>query len=129
MEIKLTKDQLECLISDGTYGDDSIYIAPLKSERQLDEKFSQEYLQDRTYEEKLADRLLAGGHVYFNMPDDDEDDDEYERYLTLEDFNKGMEKAAIVEPKHYADFMTGNDDFVTAYILLQVIAYGEAIFG
>ena len=128
MGINLTKDQLECLISDGTYGWGCVTARALASEKYLDEKLDKEYLEDRTYEEKLADRLLAGGHIFFDMGEE-EDEGEFERLLTLEDFNKGMEKAAIIEPRHYADFMSENDDADTGYVLLQVIAYGEVVFG
>lgn len=52
-----------------------------------------------------------------------------EKLLNLEAINKGLEIMKEKYPRHYADFITENDDAITGDVFLQCTLYGEVIFG
>ena len=54
---------------------------------------------------------------------------EYDKVLDRAAIERGLQLMAEKYPKHYADFMTENDDAITGDVFLQVALYGEVIFG
>ena len=71
---KVSKEQLVNLLATATYGSTWLGACSLRSERHLDNEFSESYLEERCLEEKWADRLLNGGHIAFiDFKDEDED--------------------------------------------------------
>lgn len=96
-------------------------------------------------EDKLAKSLLNGreiflidaeaeGESYGNLPCETSDD-EYmvARYtVTLEDIKEGLYRASRKEPKAFASFMDRDNsdwDYCSADTLMQVILFGELIYG
>ena len=129
---KIDREFLCDLFSVATYGCEWLEVRTLKSESDLDQKFKQEYLEVRCAEEKWADRLLSGGHVVFYdlYEMEDGDNKESRHVITLEDVVKGLEKARDGEdPRDFADFINENDDYYTGNNLLQIILFGEVVYG
>lgn len=90
-------------------------------------------------EDKCADVLLNGGKIYItdvqaeeqvygNLPHTIDAEDESVTYeVTLQDFFKGLSNADATEwVKELAD---ENDDYWTAYNLIQFVLFGELIYG
>lgn len=90
-------------------------------------------------EDKCADVLLNGGKIYVtdvqaeeqvygNLPHTIDAEDESVTYeVTLQDFFKGLSNADATEwVKELAD---ENDDYWTAYNLIQFVLFGELIYG
>jgi hypothetical protein len=119
------------LLCTATYGCDYLAVRTLKAESNLDEKYDEEYLENRCLESKWADRLMDGGHiVIYDIYDEDEDGKPMRYELTLEDFRKGLIKARDGEDvRDWADFVNENDDYFTCNNLLQVVIFGEVIYG
>lgn len=133
MDIKIeniTRDQLVDLFSTATYGSGWLAIKTLANERWMDEQYSLGYLEERSREDKWADRLLAGGSIVC-IDYEDEDEDGPARYvLTLDDIKKGLTKAAMGEAvRDWADFVEEQDDYYTCNNLMQVCIFGEVIYG
>lgn len=127
----IEKEMLVDLLCTATYGCDYLAVRTLKAESNLDEKYDEEYLENRCLEEKWADRLMDGGHiVIYDIYDEDEDGKPMRYELTLEDFKKGLIKARDGEDvRDWADFVNENDDYFTCNNLLQVVIFGEVIYG
>ena len=129
---KIDREFLSDLFSVATYGCSWLAVRTLKSESELDQKFSEDYLERRCIEDKWADRLLSGGHVVFYDLYEIEDGNEEEarHVITLEDVVKGLEKARDGEdPRDFADFINEDDDYYTGNNLLQIILFGEVVYG
>lgn len=129
---KIDREFLSDLFSVATYGCEWLDVRTLKSESNLDAQFNSDYLEHRCSEEKWADRLLSGGHVIFydlyEMEDGNESEARYE--ITLEDVVKGLEKARDGEDvRDWSDFMNEEDDYYTGNNLLQIILFGEVVYG
>lgn len=125
---KIDREFLSDLFSVATYGCDWLEVRTLKSESNLDENLDADYLVVRCLEEKWADRLLSGGHLVVYVYDYDEERERYE--ITLEDVVKGLEKAMNGEDiRDWADFMNEEDDYYTGNNLLQIILFGEVVYG
>lgn len=90
-------------------------------------------------EDKCADILLNGGKIYVtdiqaeeqvygNLPHTIDAEDESVTYeVTLQDFFKGLSNADAMEwVKELAD---ENDDYWTAYNLIQFVIFGKLIYG
>jgi hypothetical protein len=121
----INKDLLVDLFSTATYSCDWLMIKTPIAERHLDDKFSQEYLDNRCIEEKWADRLLSGGNICVY------DLEEEERYvINFEKIKEGLIKAQTEKAvDDWTDFVDGNDDYFTCNNLLQVIIFGEVVYG
>ena len=129
---KIDREFLSDFFSVATYGCSWLAVRTLKSESELDQKFSEDYLERRCLEDKWADRLLSGGHVVFYDLYEIEDGNEEEarHVITLEDVVKGLEKARDGEdPRDFADFINEDDDYYTGNNLLQIILFGEVVYG
>lgn len=132
----LDKELLVDLLTTATFGSDWLEIKTLKSEKNLDANLDETYLQNRCLEEKWADRLLNGGHIicidwYDFETDENGNDKDGVRYeLTLEDFKNGLLKAKEKEAmRDWVDFVEENDDYYTCNNLVQVVIFGEVIYG
>lgn len=91
------------------------------------------------YEDKCADVLLNGGKIYITdiqaekvvygeLPHTIDAEDESVTYeVTLGDFLKGFSNAAAME--YVQDLANENDDYWTAYNLIQFVLFGELIYG
>ena len=127
----INKEFLVDLLSTATYGCDFLSLHTLVNENTIDDQFDEGYLRYRCREERWADRLLGGGHVVvLDWEDTDVDDKPTRHELTLEDFKNGLIKARDGEAaKDWADFVDETDDFYTCNNLLQVIVFGEIVYG
>ena len=76
------------------------------------------------YEDKLAD-ILLNGHAIKVV--DNEEGGEYS--MSLNDIVKGFKRLMFDEPRHYADIMTDEADLWSWDALLQIIIFGEVIYG
>ena len=135
--MELTKEALVDLFSTATYGSEWLEIKTLKSEKVLDDIYSDEYKSQRCLEEKWADRLLNGGHIVcLDWYDEDYDNDgnviEFKIYkLTLEDIKKGLNKARNDKDMARTYWVWRNEegDYYTANNLIQYILFGEVVYG
>ncbi len=126
----IDKDFLVDLLCTATYGSDWLDINTLKNESHLDADFDEEYLNCRCCEEKWADRLLAGGHIVCIDLYAEEDEEEKTDYIIdLQQIKDGLNKALGECPHDLADFLTEEDDYFTCNNLMQVIMFGEVIYG
>jgi hypothetical protein len=127
----INKEVLVDLLSTATYGCDYLGVLTLKTEKSIDEKFDSDYLENRCCEELWADRLLGGGHiVVVDYEDEDENGVPAKYTLNLEDFKNGLNKARDKEAvRDWADFVEEEDDYYTCNNLLQVIVFGEIVYG
>ena len=95
------------------------------------------------FEDKLAQSVLAGrsitfrdmyaeGYAHGELPRVIDDNDEDVIYtVTLEDIKRGLEKAADICPwafRAFADY-TSDWDYYAGDALLQIIIFGELIYG
>jgi len=75
------------------------------------------------HEDVLMQILKDGGSLTLV---DNECDGEYTRSITLVDVHKRVEKSPA---DHLLDMQNGNDDAVTADVILQSVFYEDIIFG
>lgn len=125
----IDKEFLVDLLNTATYGSDWLIIKTLKAERNLDKDFDKEYLESRCVEDRWADRLLAGGHIVCMDYYAEEGDDDARKVIDLQRIKDGLNKAQEECPRDLADFLEENDDYDTCNNLIQVIMFGELIYG
>lgn len=127
----ISKETLVDLFSTATYGSDWLYITTLVSEGNLDDKFSEEYLENRCREEKWADRLLNGGHIVCKDCYDIDEDDLPKRYIIdLDSLKTSLKLARDKEAvRDWSDFVLEEDDYFTCNNLMQVVMFDEVIYG
>lgn len=129
----ISKETLVDLFSTATYGSSWLDITTLKAERHLDDKFSEEYLENRCREEKCADRLLNGGHIVCIdwYPAEDNEEGNPARYQI--DLNTLKERLKLARDKEavsdWSDFVSEKDDCFTCNNLMQVVMFNEVIYG
>lgn len=127
---KIDREFLVDLLCTATYGCNWCCVKTLKSESELDNKYDTEYLDNRCLEEKWADRLLDGGHIVCYDYEDQCDDAPNRYIINLKDIIKGLKKARDGKAiRDWADFMDESEDYFTCNNLLQVIMFGEVIYG
>lgn len=131
MRRNINKEMLIDLFSTSTYGSEWFGIATLKSEQYIDSKFDKEYLENRCREERWADRLLNGGHIVLKdyYPQIEDGEDVVCVKLNLEEFTSRFEKAKVICPTEYAQFINEEYDHYTCNNLMQVVMFGEVIYG
>ena len=90
-------------------------------------------------EDKVADSLLNGfkvaitdtyaeGEVYGkNLEHEIDDDGAVTYYVGLQDFLNGFSNKDAMD--HVKDLADENDDYTTAYCLIQYVLFGEQIYG
>lgn len=132
--MKLNKEQLVDLLCTATFGCDWLECACLKSEKHLDEQFSQEYLDNRCCEEKWADRLLAGGTlVCIDYEDEDENGKPKKYKLTIKDFEERLQEAPFCDDecvvRSFCNWRIENYDYYDCNNLLQYVMFGEVVYG
>lgn len=140
---QLTKDELSNLISTATYGDNSFDILVPKEYLELKTLGGNE---DDCWEDELTNVLLNGGKIDIIDMEDEYDDanarveskvhhlEEYNGYyhpayrVGLEEI---LEGCSTDEGCEYAKelFLDEDGDFFTAYNLLQIIIFGEVVYG
>lgn len=126
----IDKDFLVDLFAVATYGCDYIAVSSLAEENYIDSQFSAEYLENRCIEEKWADRLLNNGHIVVYDFEDEDDNGNPKKYIVdLAMVKSGLEKAREIDPRDWADFVDENDDYWTCNNLLQIIVFGEVVYG
>lgn len=129
----ISKETLVDLFSVATYGSNWLEIKTLKAERCLDDKYDNEYLDNRCCEEKWADRLLNGGHIVCKDWYAAEDDEEGKPAKYKIDLNVLKERLKLARDKEavrdWCDFVLENDDYYTCNNLMQVVMFGEIIYG
>lgn len=75
-------------------------------------------------EEIWADVLLNGG---FLLVEDVEEGKDYK--VSLKDIEKGFKTFMLEFPRAYANIMDENDDYWDDDALMQVIVFGEVVYG
>ena len=129
----ISKETLVDLFSTATYGSNWLEITTLKSERNLDSNFTEEYLQNKCCEERWADRLLNGGHIVCKDWYASEDDDEGEPTMYKIDLDALKTRLKLARDKEavrdWSDFILEKDDYYTCNNLMQVVMFGEIIYG
>lgn len=121
MKYKLNKDNLVDIFSTATYGSDWLAI---KRPKRFEHLIKQE---SDCVEEKWADILLGGGMVTAFIYEDEEEPTRKE--FSLEDMEVGLKKFIEECPQDYADLANGNGDYYTSSNLIQVVLFGEVVFG
>lgn len=127
----ISKETLVDLFSTATYGSNWLEITTLKTERCLDDNFTEEYLQNRCCEERWADRLLNGGHIvckdwYATCDEDDPTKYQIDLNTLKERLKLARDKEAV---RDWCDFVLENDDYYTCNNLMQVVMFGKIIYG
>lgn len=129
----ISKETLVDLFSTATYGSNWLEIKTLKAESCLDNKYDEEYLNNRCCEERWADRLLNGGHIvcYDYYAAEDNEEGKPDRYVVdLKTLRRRLKKARNKEAvRDWCDFVLENDDYDTCNNLMQVVMFGEIIYG
>lgn len=107
--------------------------------KRLYDSIPKENTQGECYEDKIADCLLNGKQiavtdlqadeeVYGNLDHTiDAEDGSVTYYVDLQDFLKGFSNADAME--YVKDLAEENDDYWTAYNLIQFVIFGEIIYG
>lgn len=75
-------------------------------------------------EEIWADVLLNGG---FLLVEDVEEEKDYK--VSLKDIEKGFKTFMVECPRAYANIMNEEDDYFDDDALMQVIVFGEVVYG
>lgn len=132
--MKLTKEQLVDMLCTATYGCDWLECTALKRESYLDEKYDKQYLENRSREEKWADRLLNGGKLVCLDFEDSDDCYNPRRYeLVLEDFEIRLEEASKSNDeciaRSYLNWKLKQSDYYDCNNLLQYVMFGEVVYG
>jgi len=129
MQIKLTHKESEEFFYNSLCNGLS-YIGGYGLELQCDRsqyKSSKEHLAtvgtEVCYEDVLMQILRDGGSLTLV---DEECDGEYTRSITLADVHERVEKSPA---NHLLDMQNGNDDAVTADVIIQSVFYEDIIFG
>lgn len=129
----ISKETLVDLFSTATYGSNWLEIVTLVSEKHLDSGFTEEYLENRCCEERWADRLLNGGHIVCEDWYAAEDDDEGKPAKYKIDLNTLKERLKLARDKEavrdWCDFVLEKDDYYTCNTLMQVVMFGEIVYG
>ena len=81
-------------------------------------------MDGKPYAHEIA--LNEGGSVTLR---DIEDDKIIAKRLTLSAVVDGLQVMAEKYPKHFADFLSENDDATTGDVFLQCCIFGEVIYG
>lgn len=136
----INHEELVDIFSTATYGSDWLgfttsteYGAILPTN--LDEIKAEFESKGNTYcrEDKWADILLNGGTlVAIDYYDEDENSEEGKEYpITLETFLNGLNKAYSECPNniHEVEKFDGSADYFDANNVMQVILFGELIYG
>lgn len=130
-EVELEKKDLVTILSDGTYGSDAISVDYPEETKALWEKIksqmTDEERADVCWEDKLALILLAGGKLDLIDEYEDDEDENPHHIVGIEDFNR----AACTEDGMYYMSQIANeeDDFYTGWNFLQIVMFGEVIYG
>lgn len=129
----ISKETLVDLFATATYGSNWLDIKVLKYEAHLDNVFSKEYLEDRCLEDVWADRLLNGGHIVCLDWYSAEDNDNGKPDKFKIDLNGLKEKLKLARDKEavrdWCDFVLEKDDYYTCNNLMQVVMFGEIVYG
>ena len=128
----ISKETLVDLFATATYGSNWLDITVLRSEDHLDNAFSKEYLDDRCLEDVWADRLLNGGHIvcldWYAAEDNDGNPNEFKI-----DLNGLKEKLKLARDKEavrdWCYFVLEKNDYYTCNNLMQVVMFGEIVYG
>ncbi|KGM36178.1 hypothetical protein [Inquilinus limosus] len=77
----------------------------------------------------LYEQPRFGIVVTYDGPDDDEGSFASQKTITLEDLRKGLELMAKEEPYQFGNFLSDNDDAITADTFMQLVVLGEVVYG
>lgn len=115
-----SKEQLSDFLNTALAGNANLYIdLPNKSA----------YDHDKCITDNAAEVLIAGGQIVIG----DTEDEVEPKHISLEDIIAGLEKCRWSDKRYehaaYEALINDELDIETADILLQVVAYGEVIFG
>lgn len=132
---EITHDELVSVFCIGCEGNDFGFAYNKKNYAQIPE----DKREGDCLEDKVADCLLNGykiavtdyyaeGEVYNeNLEHEIDDDGAVTYYVGLQDFLNGFSNKDAME--HVKDLADENDDYTTAYCLIQYVLFGEQIYG
>lgn len=132
---EITHDELVSIFSMLYTTDDFQFAYNKKNYAQIPE----DKREEDCLEDKVADCLLngfkvavtdtyAGGEVYNeNLECEIGNDGAVTYYVGLQDFLNGFSNKDAIE--HVKDLADENDDYTTAYCLIQYVLFGEQIYG
>ena len=80
--------------------------------------------------EKKALHLIKGGRIVVRdeYAYEDEDDD-YDHFVTLQDISDALDKFIRESPNSFANLVTENGDMGDAYDFFQFVIFGEIVYG
>lgn len=132
--ISFTKLRVSELLTSAIEGGSNYWYCIDKERSKRPEKIDFEAFKD--------DHILAGPEVYFHLHwplseggnlciFDRESEEEDREYWTLdmESIQRGLQVMADKYPRHFGDFLAGNDDADTGDVFLQCCLFGELVFG
>ena len=128
-KVEFEKVDLVTIFSDGLCGDDVIIGYPDETKKlweKMKTQMTDDELSNICFEEKLAIILLNGGKL--DLIDEYADHAVGKHHIVdIEDFNRA---ACTKDGIHYIDeIMQGKDDFFTGWNFLQIVMFGEVIYG
>lgn len=65
----------------------------------------------------------------YDLPDKNEGNGRGELVVSTEEIQKGLAAMAQKAPRHFADLIGENDDAITHDVFMQMIVFGEIIYG
>ena len=117
--LELTKEDLVSFFSSATYGCDYWIVKIVRNSISVDELNTYQCI-----EEVWADVLLKGGKLAVI------DNEEGEKHIiNMDAVLKGYSKCYEVSPQTMVNFEEENEDMWDGYNLMQVILFGEIIYG
>ena len=120
----LSFENLANLIETATYGNSGLSIGILSDE--MIEGVEYPYFGN----EKKALHLIKGGRIVVRdeYAYEDEDDD-YDHFVTLQDISDALDKFIWESPNSFANLVTENEDMGDAYDFFQFVIFGEIVYG
>ena len=73
--------------------------------------------------------LIEGQELKFSVVEDLKDVTPFSYILNITTIQRGLEIMAKDEPRHWNDFLSANDDAITADVFLQCCLFSKTIFG
>jgi hypothetical protein len=124
MKIKLNKKESLEYFKNALINNDFMSITRYNLEKQAEYKIAKEMLDNGVDSIRFEDVLIQGLLMGFNLELQDCSGDNH--IISLDDVYKKVQKT---NPHHLMNMVNGNDDSITADVILQTVVFGEIIFG
>ena len=121
---ELTHDDLVNLIETATYGSEWLSAhCPVESREMYK---SSEY---NCHSEALAEVLLKGGKIIFTDHYDEDEEDGKDYLVDLKQVLRGLNKFLKKYPSNFEDVTTDSGDYYTWNNAVQMIIFGDLVYG